>query len=147
MNASRQRQLAHLTLGLEQQWLAAWEMWGVTLAGEWRKVDPNAPEAYASEVHLYEQEWVSLSTAEERAGFLSRGASLCVQWGSPGSLWVWFWRDVYGPVLDGDLSAWPRLIPQPPEGSQDVQLIDSAARENQPSGACVMIWVASIVAR
>lgn len=80
----------------------------------WREADPDIREHFA-EFERYEEIWVSGSTAGERAEFLSQGASLCVSRGVPGELWVWFWRDVYGPVLDGDLSHWPRLIAEAPE--------------------------------
>lgn len=144
MNVALKRRLARASLDVESGWRSAWEAWALAVVLEWREMDPQA--SYET-LRPYEEEWASLSTAEERAGFLSRGASLCVLHGLPPDLWAWFWRDVYGPVLDGDLNAWPRLIPQAPEVSGEVLSNVARACNDSARGVLMIAWVAAVVAR
>lgn len=117
MKATMKRRLDRASLNVDSVWRDAWDAWALEVVAEWRRIDPHVTQHF-SVFQRYEQEWVALSTAEERAGFLRQGTSLCEQEGLSGSLWGWFWRDVYGPVLDGDLSAWPRLIVTPHASNQ-----------------------------
>lgn len=114
MSATLKRRLARASLDVDSVWRDSWDSWAMDVMTEWREIDPQI-NAHFAEFQRHEREWVSRSTAGERAEFLDRGASLCVSRGLPGELWVWFWQDVYGPVLEEDLSHWPRMIPQPPK--------------------------------
>lgn len=123
MNATQKRRLDRASLNVDSVWRDSWDGWAERVVLEWQRLDPQA-QAHFAIFQRYEREWVSSGRGGDRAGFLSRGASLCLTWGVSGELWVWLWRDVYGPVLDDDRAAWPRLIPESPQA----QVVPSPAQ-------------------
>ena len=109
MNATLKRRLDRASLDVDSVWRDSWDKWAMEVMTRWREADPDIRDHFAT-FQRYEEIWVSGSIAGERDDFLTKGMSLCVSRGLPPELWAWFWRDVYGPVLDEDLSHWPRLI-------------------------------------